>query len=99
MNPEESNPSLSDLPEAQWSSEDVVDYDILADLIRDAIGVLSKNKHEERSKETPDQRAIERISERQEKLSKSLRDLRVADAKTADQLRIECLAIIKSGKL
>ncbi|MER6626501.1 hypothetical protein [Streptomyces sp. NPDC000931] len=99
MRPEEDNPLLSGLPESQWSEEEVVDYDILADLIRDAIGVLSKMKHEERSKDAPDQKRIDLVSERQARLSESLRDLRIADAGTADDLRIESLSIIKNGTI
>lgn len=99
MRPDESTPALSDIPRSQSRDEEVVDHDILADLVRDAIGVLSRTKHEERSKDAPDQKRIEAVSERQARLSTALRELRAADAGTADRLRAESLAIIDQGPL
>lgn len=95
MRPEDDSPSLSGLPKSRWSDEDVVDHDILVDLVRDAIGVLSQAEHEERTKGDPDQRVIEGISERRARFSKGLRELRIADAVMAERLRGECLAIIR----
>ncbi|KOX12383.1 hypothetical protein [Nocardiopsis sp. NRRL B-16309] len=97
MQPEENEFSLSDLPKADWSNEDEVDDDVLVDIIRLAIGALSKAKHAERSKENPDQRVIERISEQQRRFSKSLREPRIEDVEKAGRLRAECLTVIRSA--
>ncbi|QVJ02742.1 hypothetical protein KGD82_10870 [Nocardiopsis eucommiae] len=99
MRPDEDDPVLPDTPRPVRSEEEVVDHDILADILRDAIGVLSRAKHEERSRDAPDHGWIEVVSEQQVRLSKALRDLYAADTDTADRLRAESLAIIDQGPL
>ncbi|MFE9244639.1 hypothetical protein [Nocardiopsis sp. NPDC006938] len=88
---------LSDLPRSRLGEEEVVDRDILADLVRDAIGVLSGLRHEELAKEVPDPAVVERITERKRRFAAALSSRAFGASAEADRLRDECLELIRGG--
>ncbi|WP_116246185.1 hypothetical protein [Nocardiopsis sp. FIRDI 009] len=100
MDSEENRSPLADLRGATWDPRQEVEYDILTDLIRDAIGALTAMAHREREAADPRDDVIARIDERKTRLVRSLRDLRVfdADGAEADRLRAECLELIRGSE-
>ncbi|MEU0491092.1 hypothetical protein ABZ249_17845 [Nocardiopsis sp. NPDC006139] len=95
MDPDEDASPISDLRNATWDAERELEYDLLKDMVRDAVGVLSAMAHAERRSEAPRDDVIRRIDEQKARLAQELRGLRISDTEGSVRLRAECLEIIK----
>lgn len=91
----------ANLPRTAWTEEageEVVDYDILRDLLRDAAGAVTSGLRRELSSPSPRPEVVERLSDQKSRFLRSLRDLRIADTGSAEDLRNECLAAIREAR-